>query len=92
MPAGHWKVKQELRINKVRCRFSVAWCGHNVSVKSKLKLPPPPPGHLTSFPAREGGNLMNLVFPKAGNLITTNIVNIHIFFKQLKFILETMQN
>ena len=64
-----------------------------VSVKSKLKHPPRAyPGHLTSFPAREGGNLMNLVFPGAGNLITTNIVNIHIFFKQLKFILETLQN
>ena len=25
-----------------------------------------PPGHLTSFPAREGGNLINLVFPGAG--------------------------
>ena len=24
------------------------------------------PGHLTSFPAREGGNLINLVFPGAG--------------------------
>ena len=48
----------------------------NVSVKSKLKHSPPPPpaypGHLTSFPAREGGDLMNLVFPGAGNLITTH--------------------
>ena len=41
--------------------------GHNVSVKSKLKHPPRAyPGHLTSFPAREGGNLMNLVFPGWG--------------------------
>ena len=31
-----------------------------------------PPGHLTSFAAREGGNLMNLVFPGAGHLITTH--------------------
>ena len=42
----------------------------NVPVKSKLKHPPPPPrtypGHLTSFPAREGGNLINLVFPGTG--------------------------
>ena len=30
------------------------------------------PGHLTSFPAREGGNLINLVFPGAGHLITTH--------------------
>ena len=67
--------------------------GVYVSVKSKLKHPPRAyPGHLTSFPAREGGNLMNLVFPGAGNLIAINIVNIYIFFKQLKFILETMQN
>ena len=48
----------------------------NVPVKSKLKHSPPPPraypGHLTSFPAREGGNLMNLVFPGAGHLITTH--------------------
>ena len=47
---------------------------HYVPVKSKLKhlsAPPPPlprayPGHLMSFPAREGGNLINLVFPGAG--------------------------
>ena len=43
----------------------------NVPVKSKLKHPPSRayPGHLTSFPVREGGNLMNLVFPGAGHLI-----------------------
>ena len=27
---------------------------------------PPPPGHTTYFPAREGGDLINLVFPGAG--------------------------
>ena len=33
----------------------------NVPVKSKLKHPPRVyPRHLTSFPARDGGNLMNL--------------------------------
>ena len=38
-----------------------------VPVQSKLKHPPPAyPGHLTSFLAREGGNLINLVFPGAG--------------------------
>ena len=38
-----------------------------------LNIPPRAyPGHLTSFPVREGGNLMNLVFPGAGNLITTH--------------------
>ena len=39
-----------------------------------LKIPPPghTPGILTSFDAREGGNLMNLVFPGAGHLITTH--------------------
>ena len=38
-----------------------------------LNMPPwAYPGHLTSFPAREGGNLMNLVFPGAGHLITTH--------------------
>ena len=80
----HYKTHREL-INEI--------LDDNVSVKSKLKHPPwAYPGHLTSFPAREGGNLINLVFPGVGNLITTNIVNIHIFFKQLKFILETMQN
>ena len=30
------------------------------------------PGHLTPFPARQGENLMNLVFPGAGHLITTH--------------------
>ena len=30
------------------------------------------PGHLTSFPARERGNLINLVFPGGGHLITTH--------------------
>ena len=37
-------------------------------VKSKLKYPPPRayPGHLISFPAREGGNLMNLSSPGRG--------------------------
>ena len=41
---------------------------------SKLKHPPPRayPGHLMSSPSREGGNLMNLVFPGAGHLITTH--------------------
>ena len=40
---------------------------NNVSVKSKLQHPSRAyPGHLTSFPAREGGNLINLVFPGAG--------------------------
>ena len=40
----------------------------NVPVKLKLKHPPPRayPGHLMSFPVREGGNLINLVFPGAG--------------------------
>ena len=33
---------------------------YNVPVKSKLQHPP---RHLTPFPFREGGNLMNLVFP-----------------------------
>ena len=32
----------------------------------------PPPGPLTSFAVREGGNLMNLVFPGTGHLITTH--------------------
>ena len=41
--------------------------GGNVSVKSKLQHSPRAyPGHLTSFPAREGGNLINLVFLGAG--------------------------
>ena len=33
-----------------------------------FNIPPPRayPGHLMSFPAREGGNLINLVFPGAG--------------------------
>ena len=45
----------------------------NVSVKSKLKHPPRAyPGHLASFAAREGGNLMNLVSLGAGHLITTH--------------------
>ena len=45
----------------------------NVPVKSKLKHPPRAyPGHLTSSLAREGGNLMNLVFPGAGHLITAH--------------------
>ena len=39
-------------------------------------LPPSPqqvyPGHLMSFLARDGGNLMNLVFPGTGYLITTH--------------------
>ena len=47
---------------------------HYVPVKSKLKhlSAPPPlprayPGHLMSFPAREGGNLIYLlIFPGAG--------------------------
>ena len=40
----------------------------NVPVKSKLKHPPPRanPGHLTSFPTWEGGNLIYLVFPGTG--------------------------
>ena len=47
--------------------------GSNVPVKSKLKHSPRAyPGDLTPFPAREGGNLMNLVFPGAGHLITTH--------------------
>ena len=41
-----------------------------------LNIPPSPPGiypgHLTSFPAQEGGNLMHLVFPRVGHLITTH--------------------
>ena len=38
-----------------------------VSVKSKLQHPPRAyPGHLTSSPVLEGGNLINLVFPGAG--------------------------
>ena len=42
-------------------------------MKSKVEHPPRAyPGHLTSFPAREGENLMNLVFPAAGYLITTH--------------------
>ena len=46
----------------------------NVSVKSKLKHPPPPgntPGiWCLLLSGRQGGNLMNLVFPGAGHLIT----------------------
>ena len=47
---------------------------HYVPVKLKLKHDSPQacPRHLTSFPAREGGNLMNLVFPGMGHLITTH--------------------
>ena len=39
-----------------------------------LNIPPPRayPGHLTSFPTQEGGNLMKLVSPGAGHLITTH--------------------
>ena len=61
--------------NKVLClpqpvsRSCLSWCDGNVPVKSKLKHPP---GHLTSIAAREGGNLMTLVFPRAGHLITTH--------------------
>ena len=64
----------------VRVRVIIGW-GHTrntnpsyVPVKSKLKHPPSPghTGHLTSFAAWEGGNLMNLVFPGAGHLITTH--------------------
>ena len=46
----------------------------NVPVKSKLKHPLPRayPRHLTSFATREGGNLMNLVFPGAGHLLSTH--------------------
>ena len=48
------------------------------NVKLMLKHQPPPllphayPRHLMSFSAREGGNLMNLVFPGAGHLISTH--------------------
>ena len=43
--------------------------GSNVPVKSKLKHSPRVyPGDLTPFPAREGGNLMNLVFPEVGHI------------------------
>ena len=59
----------------IRIAFFIEWIAlcSNVSVKSKLKHPPRAyPGHLTCFPVREGGNLMNLVFPGAGNLITTH--------------------
>ena len=42
-------------------------------VKSKLKHPPRVyPGHLTSFATREEGNLIHLVSPGAGHLITTH--------------------
>ena len=37
-----------------------------------LNISPAYPGNLTTFPAQEGGNLMNLVFPGAGHLITTH--------------------
>ena len=44
-----------------------------VSVKSKLKHPPPGiPRAFNVFSCPRGGNLMNLVFPGAGNLITTH--------------------
>ena len=44
-----------------------------VPVKSKLKHPPRAyPGNLTPSLALEGGNLMNLVFPGVGHLITTH--------------------
>ena len=45
-----------------------------VPVKSKLQHPLPRahPGHLRRFRAREGGNLMNLLFPRAGHLISTH--------------------
>ena len=29
MPAGHWKVNQELKINEVQWSLSVAWGAHN---------------------------------------------------------------
>ena len=42
----------------------------HITVQSNrsFNIPPPRayPGHLTSFPAREGRNLINLVFPGAG--------------------------
>ena len=46
----------------------------NVPVKSKLQQPPPgyTPGILTRFPAREERDLMNLVYPGTGHLITTH--------------------
>ena len=37
-----------------------------------LNIPRAFPWHLTSFAAREGGNLINLVFPRAEHLITTH--------------------
>ena len=37
-----------------------------------IPLPKACPGHLTSFPSQGGGNLVNLVFPGAGHLITTH--------------------
>ena len=51
---------------------------HDVPVKAKLKQYPTGhtpgvyPGHLTYFAFWEGGNLVNLVFPGAGHLITTH--------------------
>ena len=48
----------------IQCSMSLRFY---VPVKSKLKHAPPAcPRHLTSFPAQEGGNLINLVFPGAG--------------------------
>ena len=46
----------------------------DVPVKLKLQHPllPVIPQHLMPFPAWEGGNLMSLVFPGVGHLITTN--------------------
>ena len=62
---------------KLRLRDRLPWhCKPHVMYQSNrsLNIPPPRayPGHLTSFPAREGGNLMNLVFPGAGHLIATH--------------------
>ena len=66
-----------------REQFSIGWpksiagdlsLRDTVMYQSNRSLNIPPrayPGHLTSFPAREGGNLMNLVFPGAGNLIAS---------------------
>ena len=42
---------------------------NNIMYQSNRSFNIPPrayPGYLTSFPAREGGNLINLVFPGAG--------------------------
>ena len=41
-------------------------------IEASTSPPPPLPGHLTPFPAREGGgDLIILVFPVAGHLITS---------------------